>query len=941
MEKFLDRVAAYILQNDLDPEDLTIVLPSERSIKYMRSSLFKSAGKPLLSPEIVTIDRWIKDHSERTVIDRTRALLRLFEVHLKHAKTEKDRSFDEFLTWGNILLSDFDEIDRYLLNAKQVFKNLADIKELESWNIEEKDMTQAQKDFLEFWDRLPDYYYELNQLLEKDNICYAGSAFRYVSDNVGVLFGSNNNRKFVFAGFNALSPAEMSIMRQLDNMGRAHILIDSDRFYYDNNSHEAGSFLRKLSAHLDNKRLSFQNDELATKEMDIRVVECAQATGQVKVASTVLAVLSESEMNNTLLLLADESLISSMINNIPKNVGKANITLGLPIRNTAVKTWVELIINIQENKGRFNTEAIYYKDLQSLWRHPFLLSILDDQEKIRLNEEERNIVRYNRIFLSREKLKVGEKVMQILELLTRHWNNNWLEGVRAVRALNRLIYKELSREFAFEKALLESFDAAMMEFEAILSEGIPEMKMGSFKHLFNQHWTMKSVAYHGNPIDGLQIMGLLETRALDFERIICLGMNEGNLPPTNPVQTIIPMDLRKYLGLPTPREKQGLFAHHFYRLLHGCHDLLVTYSTAEDKMGGNEPSRYLAQLELELCRQNKNIKLTREVYSLITEEEKTRKEFEKTPETIARLDALFAKSTSASMLRKYLDCPLDFYFRYVMDFGEADDVEEEIENSTFGTFIHETLEQLYRPFARYDEDGNPVSPAPTNIKSVDVDRMLKNYSVILDEQFMKHFNGDKDAFTKGKNRLSYEMAHELTKRFLKSERKFLMAQTQPVFIESLESEYSVDLELEIHGIKKMIRLRGFIDRIDSVGGKIRIIDYKSGKVEDDYVRNRVGDKTSDDLIESMSQTGRKHVLQLMLYNYLYYKNKGVIPESGIISLVSGNGKLFKLNTNKIPMEQVVEEFPEYLQKILEDVYDERVPFIHEASAWVSYCKYCE
>lgn len=937
--KFIEKVANYILEEKIDLQHLTIVLPSERAKKYLTSALFKAYGKPIIAPEIVTMDRWVKSHSSETVIDKTRALLRLFEIQLKDAKTIEDHSFDEFLTWGNILLADFNEIDRYLLDADQVFRNLADIKEIEQWSFGEAELTESQKRFMEFWDRLPGYYKALNKSLEKTGVCYAGKSFKYLTNNIDLLFKEDKNRQFLFAGFNALSKAELSIMKQIDQMGRAHILINADNYYVKNKSHEAGSFLRELSNTLDGRKLNFIEDEMSTKVMNVQMIECAQNTGQVKVASTILEGLSKEEIDETLLLLADETLIGSILKNLPRNIGKANITLGLPIRNTAVRTWVDLMFSIQENKSRFKTKSIYFNDLQNFWNHPFLLAIIDDEEKKYLIDVEQNVIRQNKIFLNPENLDLGPLSKKILLLLTSDWQGDWKRAIINIREVNGLIYAGFEKEFAFEKAVIECFDHSLVDYQNIIEEGIPEMSLKSFKHLFNQHWGMKSIAYHGNPMDGLQIMGLLETRGLDFKRIICVGMNEGQLPPTNPIQTMIPMDLRRYLGLPTPREKQGLFAHHFYRLMHHCEDFYVTYCSADESIGSSEPSRYLMQIEMELSRMNPNVKIEKKIYSLEAEKEDMLKEIIKTPEIKNRLDALLMKSASASMFKKYLTCPLDFYFRYVMDFGEADSVEEEIENSTFGTFIHDTLEELYTPFARFDKHGNSNFPAPTNITSFDVEKMLKECKIVMHQKFMKHFNGDRDSFMKGKNLLSYQMAIELTERFLKSEVKFLSEQTELVFIEALEQEYNTLIPVEVNGEMKNVNFRGFIDRIDRVGEQVRIIDYKSGKVNEKDVEFRAMDINEENITETLGKS--KHVLQLIQYAFLYKHKHGVLPTSSIISFISGNNVPFVLDTKKSALEDVVDNFPIYIGRILSEMYDDEIPFVHDSSQYFSYCQYCD
>ena len=937
---FTDQIATYIKDNNLDLKHLTIVLPSERAKKYISASLFKAYQKPMIAPKMVTIDRWVRDLSDKTVIDKTRVLIRLFDIQLKSAKTIEDHSFDEFLTWGNMLLSDFDELDRYLLDSKQLFSNLADIKEIENWSFGNENLTESQKRFMEFWDRLPGYYTELNKVLDAEKVCYMGKAYRHVCENLDLVFAEDKDRHFLFAGFNALSPAEVSIMKQLHKMGRGHVLINADKFYLNTESHEAGRFMRDLKQELGISNLPFVEDRLLTEKKEIDIIECAQTAGQAKVAGTLLDEMEPELIDQTLVLLADESLIVPVLKNLPKKIGKANITLGLPLRNTALRTWVDLLFGIQENKLRFKSEGIYFNDLQKLWNHPFVNAILTDEEKANVVRIEHEIIKRNSIFLSLKNIEIGEIGNKIMQLVFKPWKNNWLDGLLTIRELSRFIYQYLEEAFDFEKAILEGFDRALIDFENISKEGLPDMNLRSFKTLFNQHWNLKNIAYHGNPMEGLQIMGLLETRLLDFENIICVGMNEGSMPPTNPIQTMIPMDLRKYFSLPTPREKQGLFAHHFYRLLHHCNKMYVTYTSAQEKIGSNEASRYLLQLELELSRLNTNIIIQKKFYSIPNETvENKQTVVQKTTEILERLDEIFAHSTSASMLKKFATCPLDFYYQYVMEFGEEEKVEEEVENNTFGTFIHNALEEMYQPFARFNKKGEKIEPAPPAITSFDIDKMLKHYEHEINKQFYNHFNQDKDAYSVGKNFLSYKMALELTKRFLEKEKEFLMEQTSPVFIESLERELRADIEIEVLGVKKKVHLKGFVDRIDSIDGKVRIIDYKSGKVKKDDT-NTIKKKVDLEALVNNSLK-KKHVLQLLMYCYLFKVNFGELPrEASIISFINIQDGVLPLETGDMELAEAVDLFPSVIEAIINGIYDTEVPFSHDDSVQFSYCAYC-
>ena len=936
---FTDQIAEYIHEQNLDLKHLTIVLPSERAKKYIAASLFKTYQKPILAPEMITIDRWIRNLSDKTVIDKTRVLVKLFKVQLENLTNEKDKSFDEFMSWGTILLSDYDEIDRYLLSSEQVFKNLADIKEIENWSFGDETLSEGQKRFMEFWDRLPDYYKRLNEVLDKENSCYMGKAYRFLSENLDVVFKADKERHFLFAGFNALSPAEMSIMKQLERMGRAHILINADNYYLDNPSHEAGRFLRDFKKELDMKELPFVEDNLKNSTKHIEIIECAQQTGQVKVAATILEEFSKEEIDETLVLLADESLIAPLLRNLPKKIGQANITLGLPLKNTSLRTWVDLIFSIQENKTRFKSEAIYIHDLQKMWNHPFLTAVLRKEEKGAITQLETELIRKNSIFQTVTKIKIGAVPDAILAQLTQNWAGNWEIAMQAIRSLNELLFSNLSDEDAFEKAIVQGFDQALLDFENLVKEGLPVMSLKSFRHLFQQHWNTKSIAYHGNPLEGLQIMGLLETRLLDFKKIIVLGLNEGKMPPTNPIQTMIPMDLRGYFNLPTPRDKQGLFAHHFYRLLHHCKDMWVTYTSAQESIGSNEASRYLLQLELELSRINPQITIGKQFYTIPnkTSETESVQEIHKTDEILKRIDDMFDKSVSASTLNKYLSCPLDFYYRYVMEFGEETEIEEEVESNTFGTFIHNVLEEMYTPFARHDKQGVLKAAKPKNLTSMDIDKMLKQYEGLITKEFLNYFNEDKDAFSSGKNLLSYQMALELTKRILEQEKKFIAAQTEMVFIEYLELELKADMEIEVFGEKKTLRFKGFIDRIDSIGGKIRIIDYKSGKVKEDDV---VVKKINEDLIKTFS--GTKHALQLALYCYLYRENYGELPaEASIYSLINIKDGTFPLSSKTSSVEELINLFPDFVAQLCEQIYDKELPFTHDTKAQFNYCLYCD
>jgi hypothetical protein len=939
--KFIDQVANYIKDNQLPLNQLTIIIPSQRAKKYISAALYKVYKKPILAPDIVTIDNWIRRSSPKTIIDKTRLLITLYDIHKSSAYASENETFEDFMNWGPILLSDIEEIDRYEVPSNLIFKNLADIKDIENWSFNSEEHSAGQHKFLEFWDRLAAYYDLLQEQLESKNCTYSGKAYRLIAENIDWVLNDNPEQQFLFAGFNALSKSEIKIMRKLKQTGRAHILINADSYYMDDDHHEAGYFLHRLQKELQTKQIPFIQNELLNKSMTVNVVECAQKTGQVKVMGSILQDLTALEVENTLVLLADESLIVPVLQNIPENVKQANITLGLPLLHTAIKTWVELIFSVQENRARWKTTGMFIYDLQKFWSHPFVLSIINDKQRKQIALLEEKFIEKNTLFVSLSSLEIDENHDKLLKLITTNWDSNWLFAVHQIREMNMLIDEELKDSSQFEKALLQSFDKGIKDFQNIVNEGIPSMTLKSFKHLFQQHWGSLSIAYHGNPIEGLQIMGLLETRLLDFENIIILGFNEGNLPPTNPMQTLIPMDLRAYFELPTPRQKQGLFAHHFYRLLHHCKSLTITYCSSSEAMGSQEASRYLQQLELELQRTNQNIKINKEFYVIPNDKSivSNTNSIEKSSEVLQRLDEFFKRSVSASVVNKYLNCPLDFYYRHILDLGEEDSIEEEVENNQLGTFIHNTLEKLFEPHSRHHKNGIKKDIQPQNILPKDISLMLANYSTYLKEEFTKHFDGDVRAFSSGKNLLSYHMAHELMERLLKKEYEYLSAQTEPVFIEYIEVGLSAQLEVEINGVKKNIPLKGYIDRIDSVGGQYRIIDYKSGKLKEEDVNFKKHIK-NDQLIKEFK--GTKHAVQLGFYCYLFEKNFNFLPsDAAIISLINNSQSPVKMDSEFMNIKEMVSIFPKFMEELIMDIYDVNNPFHHVQSYEVSYCKYCD
>ena len=930
--KFLDQLATQILGKAYASKSITVILPSERAKRYLLNALFHVNGGPLIAPNVLTIDQWVVSLSTKTIAHPTSTLLTLYQVYVTTLK-ENALSFEDFLTWGPILLSDFDDVDRYLVDHQQLYQNLASIKALESWQIDEEGYSASQQKFMQFWELIPALHQGLQKINTEQNSCSKAQAYRQLAENPVQFLDAGMH--FIFAGFNALSTAEQRIIKYLIDKKQGEFIIDTDAYYFENKFHEAGHFQRKNLQYFEQKPPTNLPNHLHQEAYDIKVIECAQHIGQVKVLATELIENPVPDWSEVLVLLADETLVHAAIRNIPKIVGQANITLGLPLDQTPIRTWIDLCFQLQENQLKFKSKALYHKDFQRFCHHAFISLAFDPQQLKQLAAAEKNTIKYNRVFQRVDQLKLDQQVLEILTIMSTNWDNNWKFALQQLQLLNKLLLQLIPEGNDFERTAILTFEQACRQFIQLIDNAFPEMALSSFKKLFYQHWTRANLAYLGSPTNGLQLTGLLETRLLDFQRIYVLGMNEGKLPPTNPIQSIIPMDLRSAFGLPNNRDKQGLFAQHFYRLLHQARELVFTYTSTSEILGSHERSRYLLQLQMEWLQQNPNVTWKEYFYQIPSTEQRLEQTLIPKTEAIqARIKTYLKGNVSASALRKFVTCPLDFYYRYVVEFGEEDEVEEDIATSTFGSLIHSCLEELYTPHAHRDQNNQLVIPAPGPLTPAHVSKMLTAYPEVLRKHFMKYFDNNAALFARGKNLLSFEMALDLTKQVLLKELAFLKNLKEPLFIEQLEAKFELDYTVQLQQENISIHFVGYIDRIDRIGADhYRVIDYKSGKVKDTDVKM----SSKNDAYTNLTKP--KHALQLCLYSLLFNEQYGCLPaEARIESLINRDEEFALTLDQQAHLHDIPSLFDEGLHTLIENLLDDQSAFEHDPDA--KYCQFC-
>ena len=951
MNHFTHKLAAHIAENHSDLSKLTVVLPARRAEKYIQKALHEIYQRPFFSPSFITIDDFARSFVNAELIDPVELLFRFFKIYRELGHSE---DFETFLTWAPMLVADCNDIDSYLVDADQLFKNLRDVRELENWSFGSgRDLSESQKQFLEFWDQLKDFYHEIKLNLDADGLMYAGGIMREAVEQVLNLVDEKYpEQSFIFAGFNALSEAELQLISRLVQSGRAQIILEADDFYLNNLNHEAGLFIRKTKDRIP-ETIIFRSDQLTTSPKKLVITSCAQAGSMLKVTQDVLTQMPRSELNETVLLLADESLIVPAIKHIPKSVEVANITLGLPLKLTALRSWIELVFEFQSNFDYFKTEALYHKTLTSFFKHPFIEMLLTDTDRILIQKEEDAIIRFNKIFTRIELKDFSDELQEILGLILEPWRGEFREAISRILKMNTLLYEHLDFERdVLERSAIYHFHGAIQSLNLIFGrEDLPKMTLRSFEKFFNMRWMRESVSYYGNPIDGLQVMGMLETRLLSFKNLIIVGLNEGVLPPKNVINSLIPLDLRRFFNMPLPADKDAIFAHHFYRLLSASENMHILYSTNQgDDLAAAEPSRYLQQIELELKPLSK-FNISHNSYNIPVSESLVELGFLNTSEVQERILAYFERGLSPSALNKFLKCPLDFYARYVLKYSDDEDVEEGIESSTFGDVVHKSLEELYSPFV-----GEVKA-----VEAADLEIMLKVYEKEVEKHFKDKFKTSVDVFESGAMYFALLAAKKQVRRFLEFERKHLLENPeQKLFIVALEADLSKTIDIEYNGLMRTIRITGKIDRIDRFGGALRIVDYKTGKCESKDVtisgeRFKQIDAALDNLEtydfknSQLKDFDQGYVLQLLFYLVLYSADNIGYPDAiGILSMRNLNDGLHQLNLKVsskkgdiapvYPLDQKLAKFTElYIASLAERILNIE-EFRHNPKS--KYCLMC-
>jgi hypothetical protein len=946
MERFLSRCAEYIFEKHTNElHELCLVFPNRRSGVFFSSYLQKQITQPVIGPEIATVNELISGYSSLHQGEKLQLISMLYDIFLKHTHTTE--SFDDFYFWGEVLLADFNDIDRYLVNAKDLFTNMADLKEIENlfdyltheqkaailrfWgSMSGTEQKSHHEKFISIWQKLYPVYTEFKQALQEKEIAFGGMISRQVIEQFKKEKPGFEFQKYYIIGLNALNNCEIAFFNLLQQQNKAEFLWDYDGFYLNDTINEAGRFIRENLKIFPPPKSFALNARQFSEKKNIKLVAVSSNYGQAQEIPRFLDEIKsgfKNEFDNTAVVLADESLLYPALGAIPPDYGTVNVTMGYPVKNSVVYGFLLLLVNLLKNKRLNEKEepVVYHRFVTDVLNHQLLGSIepektteflatLKERNRITVPLKEIDFSSIHRLIFSLP-LNVADYSRWFLNILS-----HFYEMIRETESGNQLLSELI---YALYQAI-EKLDSVVSDVDRSQQRTLSDTV---YFRLFGQYVGQVSVAFEGEPLSGMQVMGILETRCLDFENLIILGLNENKWPRTFTAPSFIPYNLRKGFGLPGIDEQDAMYAYYFYRIIQRAENITATYSTLKEGIGTGELSRYGFQL----------------LYDSGVEVQKTTLDFKFSSEPVSPVEVQGSpyktkillerithdKPLSPTAINTWLQCSLRFYFRYILQLPEPDEMKDEIDSPVFGSIFHEVIENLYKPF-----EGKVVNKA-------DLEKIRKNKILIENEirkAIGKHYFRQKEANGKtvkleGKTILIYENTKTFIRRLLEID-----SELAPFHLVALEGDYQATLDVSLNGKQIPVHIGGKIDRVDRVNGALRIIDYKTGHVE------TMTFKEIDELFEKDKEKPKKEILQTLIYCLVYKKDAG--ETSDLQPAIYSLRELFKENfdpeikRNFLPLsfKEIENEFTGKLESLVSEMLSGLGRFYQTPHE--KFCQYC-
>lgn len=943
MQPFLKYLAQHIFENYADnTENLCIILPNKRGALYLKQHLAEAFQKTIWLPTILSAEDLVANLSELHDLDNIDLICELYSAYCEVLK-DKAESFDSFAKWGNLMLQDFNEADRYLVNTDTLYLDLKNIKEIENWSLNANELTPTQQDYINFMAHMGTIYHVFTKNLLAKNAAYQGLMYRKAFEKYPHSSYLNKFSNIVIAGFNALNKVESHLFSDLAKNKKATIIWDGDLYYLKNESYEAGLFLRK----------NFTNQWLNTKTLignyfseipkNIEIIAAPKQIGQAQAASNQLKkwIKEGKSLNKTAIILADESLLFPVLNQIPNEIDAINVTMEYPLRLSPIYNLVENLISLHLSVENSKTsQKFYFADLFKIFQNTIFKKYIQlISPNINLQRITQTIIDKNYVWIDTDTMQLlFEEEFNYIQPLFTPWRNS-KKGISSITHILSILNQTDSTQLKLpttENEYLHLFTKYFNRLHILITQHDYLDALSTFKSLYKQIIGTATVPFIGEPLQGLQIMGVLETRTLDFENIIILGVNEGVLPSGKSVNSFIPNDLKRHNNMPLYADKDAIYAYHFYRILQRASNILITYNTEQSAFGGNEKSRFITQLQFELQKYNPSHRINERMLNGDELVASTINKIE-VSKTENSLESIIAKLTtnndygglSPSALITYKDCPLKFFFRYGEGLKETEDVEEIAEYNTQGSILHLSLEKLYTPFIGkilYRDDLN---------------QCLNRIETTVSNCFLEYFSQKESRF--GKNYLQQKVLQQYVKKQVIRDIEIVEqtnSNNEYLSIIALEKKLEASLVIEYQGEPLTIYIKGSSDRIDRLGSKVRIIDYKSSV--------KTTDKFQFDTFENLfSNSQYNKMLQLFIYAWLAVKNNIAKPEELMPCIIpfkhylkepKSIQSIDKKSGSLIFSIDLLQEFEEHLKNTISLILSNQNKFSQTENRDV--CKFC-
>ena len=952
MESFLKLVAADLYKHtEGNLAHTAVVFPNKRAGLFFNEYLAQESDSPIWSPAYVSISELFRSLSPWEVGDPVKLVCELYKIFRR--ETQSTETLDDFYFWGEMLISDFDDADKNKVDTDKLFSNLQDLRNImddytfiddeqeeairqffQNFSIERR--TALKERFISLWDVLGNIYKGFRESLASQNIAYEGMMYRHVIEHLDV--DKLPYEKYVFVGFNVLNKVEHTLFTQLKDVGKAVFYWDYDEFYMKENrqavTHEAGEFIRRNLRDFPSP-LSGELFKNLSKPKEVHYIASSTENAQARYLPQWIRNNLTTPEKETAVVLCNEALLQPVLHSLPAEVKHVNITMGFPLSQTPVYSFLIALLELHTHGFNFKSGRYTFQSVVTLLKHPYTRQLTGQAELL-----EKELTRNNRFYPLPGELGKDEFLTRLFTPLSGNLNlcirlSETLQQVAGIYQANTSGTEDTD---AFNQLYRESLFKAyttINRFRTLIEEDELTVQSETFRRLLVKVLSATNIPFHGEPAIGMQVMGVLETRNLDFRHLVLLSVNEGQLPKSGGDSSFIPYNLRKAFGMTTIEHKIAVYAYYFYRLLQRAERITLMYNTSSDGLNRGEWSRFMLQFLIEwphpITRQFLEAGQSPQGTSPIT--------VEKTPDVMRRMQSLFdvranpKAKFSPSALNYYLDCPLKFYYRYVAGLSAPDEVSAEIDSATFGSIFHYAAEHIYKDLTTHGKVINKEA-LETLLRN---DVKLQDY---VDTAFKKLFfnvpQNEKPEYN-GVQLINSAVIARYLKQLLQNDLRYAP-------FTFIASEMEVDEPIDIQTPKGVIKSRigGIIDRMDSKDGTLRIVDYKTG-----------GDADTPPHVESLFIPDKKrsnYVFQTFLYAAIMCRKQPTMKIAPALLYIhraatETYSPVIQMGEPRKPKEAVEDfskyekEYRERLQGLLEEIFNPEKSFAQ--TEIIEKCTYCD